>query len=81
MCLEDGGYLHVITLGWPPTGRQVAGAALAVLPGVLAHGARHEDRDQCEPPEPGHRVCLEIGHQQTALCYLSLVSLVSNCVS
>ena len=34
-------YLHVITLGWPPTGSQVAGATLAVLSGVFTHGARH----------------------------------------
>ena len=40
-CVVIRAYLHVITLGWSPTGSQVAWATLAVLPGVFTHGARH----------------------------------------
>ena len=56
----------MITLGRPSAGRQVTRATLPVLPGVLAHDTRDEDRgrDQGEAP---HRVCVETGHQHTAL--------------
>ena len=59
-------YLHVITFGRPSAGRQVSRAALPVLPGVLAHDACDEDHggDQGEAP---HRMCVETGHQHTAL--------------